>query len=181
MWPSCLQSHRSCCFQRFWQAGWGSLSQGEGHQAGRGGSRGGGDGRQGSRFQFVSIPAKNKGCWLGKISLTTFYCIKSGNIYTFKTIDFFLFIIILLLFIVSVFVCCLSLTNNCTFANVIFLIHFNNLFSLCCPWLIKWETDCVSVWQMNHWTEAITWAGQSEQRTDVTSFHWNACVSNSGT
>lgn len=69
----------------------------------------------------------------GKISLTTFYCIKSGNIYTFKTIAFFLFIIILLLFIVSVFVCCLSLTNNCTFASVIFLIHFNNLFSLCCP------------------------------------------------
>lgn len=37
-----------------------SLSHGEGHQAGRGGSRRGGDGCQGSRFQSVSIPAENR-------------------------------------------------------------------------------------------------------------------------
>lgn len=36
-----------------------SLSHGERHQAGRGGSRRGGDDCQGSRFQSISIPAEN--------------------------------------------------------------------------------------------------------------------------
>lgn len=60
----------------------------------------------------------------GKISLTTFYCIKSGNIYTFKTIGFFLFIIIIIIH--SLGFCLLSFldTNNCTFASVIFFNTF---------------------------------------------------------